>query len=142
LGPREPLGHPGTAADHLVEQRGERALATAHRARVHHAAHAGDVAAEGDPPEPAVVEDVDPDVALFAPGEADGAAKVGEERDLAEVGNALAPARARGQEAVAAAGVDEEPGARGLAGVAGGQRDSLAVERQALTGAGLVQVSY
>src|SRR6267142_3650053 len=134
------FGDATAAADHLVEERLERTLAVAGRPGMEHAAHARDRPRERNPPEPAVLEDEDPDHALFPPRPARRALEVGEERDLAEPGNGRAAGLpARGEESVAPAGIDEEAGADGPARIAladlGGH--ALGVELRALHGGGL-----
>src|SRR4030095_5700229 len=107
LGVAEVLGDAPAARDHLRVD-GLDALAGGDRAPVEHAAHAGHLPGEGDVPEPAVLEDVEADVAFLAPGPAPRPAEVGEESDLAEPGNALAASQAGREEAVAPARVHPE----------------------------------
>src|SRR5262249_39332671 len=95
-------------SDHRVEEIRERSLAPAHRPRVQHAADARHVAPERDPPEPAILEDEDPDIALLPPRPAPRAAEMGEERHLAESWHRPAPAEARREEGVAPARVHQE----------------------------------
>src|SRR5262249_58660284 len=84
------LAHLGAAADHVVKERLERALTSAHRLRVQHAADAREIAGERDPPEPAVWEDEEPDQALVASLPALRALEVGEESDLAQTRDGIA----------------------------------------------------
>src|SRR5439155_11339451 len=90
--PREVLGHAAAARDHRVEQAVGIAGPLLRRARVADGAHARDVAGERDPPEPAAADDVDADVTFLEARPAGRALEVREERDLAEVGDAPAPA--------------------------------------------------
>src|SRR5581483_5243243 len=106
------LGDPLAALHHLLEELLERPAARLHHAPVQDAADAGLVARERDVPEPALREDVEADVALRAAGEAPRPAEVGEDGHLAQPRARLALALARGQERVAAAGVDQEGGAQ------------------------------
>ena len=95
----ERLREPAAARDQRVVELLQVALAAAHRPRVEDAADAGRAAGERDPPEPALLEDVDADVALLASRPAAPPAEVGEERDLAEARDGRAPAVAGGEEA-------------------------------------------
>src|SRR5262245_11628206 len=104
----EPLADAFAAPHHPFEQIGRRALALPRRPRVHHASDAGHVPRERDPPEPAVLEDVDPDVALVFARPAPRAAEVREEGHLPEAGHRAPPPEARRQKGVAATGVDQE----------------------------------
>ena len=106
-GAREILGHAPAAGDHRVEQALGLARPLLHGARVADGAHARDVAGERDPPEPALAEDVDADVTFLEARPPRRAFVVREQRDLAEVRNARAPAVTRGQERVAPGGVHE-----------------------------------
>src|SRR5262249_57830415 len=62
---REVLGHAATARDHRVEQTIELTRPRLDGARMADGADAGDVARERNPPEPAVAEHVDADVAFL-----------------------------------------------------------------------------
>src|SRR5439155_15427366 len=107
VGAPEALGDPPAPPDHLAVERLARPAPVAHRPRVHDAPDARPVAGERDPPEPAVLEDVDADVALVRRGGPPGAAPVGEERDLAEVRDSLASPECLGEQARPASRVDE-----------------------------------
>src|SRR5207247_8691127 len=105
---REAFGDALAPPDHLGVEGVARPAPVAHRPRVHDAADARPVAGERDPPEPAVLEDVDADVALVRLRGPPGAAPVGEERDLAEVRDSLASPECLGDLARPASRVDEE----------------------------------
>ena len=134
LGADQPAGDALTPADHLGVERVEAPRPFAHGPRVHDAADAGEITGERNPPEPAVREDVDLDVALVAAVGALGATEMGEERDLAEVGNALAVAERGGEQGVAPARVDQEFCARRerRSVVARRHRHAVGIERHRL----------
>src|SRR5207249_10272000 len=78
--------------------------------------------------------DIDADVAFVAARLAGGALEMREERDLAEIRNAAAPAVAAGHERVAAGGVHEHrgPDARGSALAARRDGDAVGIELRRL----------
>src|SRR5436309_356665 len=108
--------------------------------RLEAGAHAPLVGGERDQPEPAVAEDVDPDVALEKPRLPRGALEVREEGDLAEIGDPAALAVAGGHERVAARRVHQHrrPHGRRSALAAGGDRHTIGVEGRRLHRRGLV----
>ena len=141
-GAAEPLGHASAAPDHLGVERLQRPAPLAHRARVHDTADARPIARQRDPPEPAVLEDVDADVALVGRRGPPRAAEVREERHLPEVRHALATADPRGEQTGAPARVHEEPPPHGraLAVALDHRGDALRVERDRLDGRRLAHV--